>query len=73
MKIHPVDVHTHNYLQVQTRRTEQFREDTKHDNRVKTIRADTVLAGQTLLYKKEFDVIWLIQHSRIGGSVDKTA
>lgn len=71
MKINPVDLQSR--VEAQTRRTEQAREDKKHDNRVKTVRADTVLAGQTLLYKKEFDVIWLIQHSRIGGSVDKTA
>jgi hypothetical protein len=71
MKINPVDIQSR--AEVQTRRAEQAREDKKHDNRVKTVRADTVLAGQTLLYKKEFDVIWLIQHSRIGGSVDKTA
>jgi hypothetical protein len=71
MKINPVDLQSR--VEAQTRRTEQAREDKKHDNRVKTVRADNVLAGQTLLYKKEFDVIWLIQHSRIGGSVDKTA
>lgn len=71
MKINPVDIQSR--VEAQTRRTEQAREDKKHNNRVKTVRADTVLAGQTLLYKKEFDVIWLIQHSRIGDSVDKTA
>ena len=71
MKINPVDIQSR--VEAQTRRTEQARQDKKHDDRVKTVRADTVLAGQTLLYKKEFDVIWLIQHSRIGGSVDKTA
>jgi len=71
MKINPVDIQSR--VEAQTRRAEQARQDKKHDDRVKTVRADTVLAGQTLLYKKEFDVIWLIQHSRIGGSVDKTA
>jgi hypothetical protein len=58
------------HLRVENRVTTQAREDRKLTDRAKAVRADTVMAQQTLIYKKEFDVIWLIQHSRIGASVD---
>lgn len=61
------------HLRVENRVTTQAREDRKLTDRARAVRADTVMAQQTLIYKKEFDVIWLIQHSRIGGSVDVRA
>ena len=61
------------HLRVENRVTTQALEDRKLTDRARAVRADTVMAQQTLIYKKEFDVIWLIQHSRIGGSVDVRA
>ena len=62
-----------NHLRIENRVTTVAREEKKRDDRVKTVRSDSVVAQQALVYKKEFDVIWLIQHSRIGGSVDVRA
>lgn len=62
-----------NHLRVENRVTTQAREDRKLTDRSRAVRADTVMAQQTLVYRKQFDVIWLIQHSRIGGSVDVRA
>jgi hypothetical protein len=62
-----------NHLRLENRSTTVSREEKKRDDRVKTVRADSVAAQQALVYKKEFDVIWVIQHSRIGGSVDVRA
>ena len=61
------------HLRVENRVTTQAREDRKLTDRARAVRADTVMAQQTLVYRKQFDVIWLIQHSRIGGSVDVRA
>ena len=71
LKINAVSQDSH--LRLENRSTTVAREDRKHDDRVKTVRADNIQASKTLIYKKEFDVIWLIQHSRIGGSVDVRA
>jgi hypothetical protein len=62
-----------NHLRLENRVTTQAREDRKLTDRARAVRADTVMAQQTLVYRKQFDVIWLIQHSRIGGSVDVRA
>jgi hypothetical protein len=61
------------HLRLENRSTTVAREDKKLTDRAKAVRADTVMAQQTLIYRKQFDVIWLIQHSRIGGSVDVRA
>ena len=71
MKVNAVSRDSH--LQIENRQVTQTREDKKRDDRVKTVYNDAVEATQTLIYKKQFDVIWLIQHSRIGGSVDTKA
>ena len=62
-----------NHLRVENRVTTQAREDRKLTDRAKAVRTDSIVAQQTLMYRKQFDVIWLIQHSRIGGSVDVRA
>ena len=59
-----------NHLRVENRVTTQAREDQRRTDQAKAVRTDSIIAQQTLIYKKEFDVIWLIQHSRIGASVD---
>jgi hypothetical protein len=71
LKVNAVSQDSH--LRIENRVTTVAREEKKRDDRVKTVRADNVTAQQSLIYKKEFDVIWLIQHSRIGGSVDVKA
>ena len=71
MKVNAVNQADH--LRLENRVHTMARADARRDDRVKTVRADNVQAEKTLLYKKEFDVIWLIQHSRIGGSVDTKA
>ena len=71
LKVNAVSQDSH--LRIENRVTTVAREEKKRDDRVKTVRADNVTAQQSLIYKKEFDVIWLIQHSRIGGSVDVRA
>lgn len=71
MKVNAVG--QNNHLRVENRVTTQAREDRKLTDRSRAVRADTVMAQQTLVYRKQFDVIWLIQHSRIGGSVDVRA
>lgn len=71
LKVNAVRQYSH--LQIENRQVTQTREDKKRDDRVKTVYNDAVEATQTLIYKKQFDVIWLIQHSRIGGSVDTKA
>ena len=71
LKVNAVSLDHH--LRVENRITTQAREDRKLTDRARAVRADTVMAQQTLVYRKQFDVIWLIQHSRIGGSVDVRA
>ena len=71
LKVNAVSPDSH--LRLENRSTTVAREEKKRDDRVKTVRADNIQAAKTLIYKKEFDVIWLIQHSRIGGSVDVRA
>ena len=61
------------HLRVENRVTTQAREDRKLTDRARAVRTDSIVAQQTLVYRKQFDVIWLIQHSRIGGSVDVRA
>lgn len=73
MKVNAVNHYQKEHLQIKHRQALQAHEDIKRDNQVKTARADDVQATKNLIYKKEFDVIWLIQHSRIGGSVDTKA
>jgi hypothetical protein len=62
-----------NHLRLENRSTTVAREDKKLNDRSKAVRTDTIVAQQSLIYRKQFDVIWLIQHSRIGGSVDVRA
>ena len=71
LKVNAVSPDSH--LRLENRSTTVAREDKKLTDRAKAVRADTVMAQQTLIYRKQFDVIWLIQHSRIGGSVDVRA
>jgi hypothetical protein len=62
-----------NHLRLENRSTTVAREDKKLTGRAKAVRTDSIVAQQALIYRKQFDVIWLIQHSRIGGSVDVRA
>ena len=71
LKVNAVSSDSH--LRLENRSTTVAREDKKLNDRAKAVRTDTIVAQQALIYRKEFDVIWLIQHSRIGGSVDVRA
>ena len=71
MKVNAVNPNAH--LHLITRQNEMAREDKRRDDHVKTVRADNIQAYKTLIYNKECEMIWLIQHNRIGGSVDITA
>ena len=71
LKVNAVSPDSH--LRLENRSTTVAREEKKRDDRVKIVRDDNIQAARHLIYKKEFDVIWLIQHSRIGGSVDVRA
>jgi hypothetical protein len=71
LKINAVSPDSH--LRLENRQTTVAREDKKLTDRARAVRTDSIVAQQALIYQKEFDVIWLIQHSRIGGSVDVRA
>lgn len=71
LKVNAVSSDSH--LRLENRSTTVAREDKKLNDRAKAVRTDTIVAQQSLIYRKQFDVIWLIQHSRIGGSVDVRA
>jgi hypothetical protein len=61
-------------IKVQMRQTTETQQYSKKlDDEMKTVKKGHVAASQLKLYQQKLGTVWLIEHSRIGGNIDKIA